>query len=129
MNCCVVMRMTCAPRLTTQAQRPGPRDAWIATGARCRRSLRAWLGIIILVLPPINVWQSCQLSDVIRIGVVVLPHRVPYVEREHPWRSTRELGRRCAQVSEDGRNALGPPVCPDCSSGPELLEASDLSAS
>src|SRR5215218_6757789 len=43
--------------------------------------LRALL--IIVALLPINVWQLGQLGEVIRVGVTVLAHRVPNVERKN----------------------------------------------
>ncbi len=41
-NVAITLRATSR---TTQAQRPGPRKAWMATGARGPGSLRAWLGV------------------------------------------------------------------------------------
>jgi hypothetical protein len=65
-----------APSQTTQAQRPGARDAWIATATLPPGSLHAWLGgvvcgALISIQKPLG---ECRR--------VVLARQLPYLPKE-----------------------------------------------
>ena len=65
------------------------------TGARKPRGWRrlgpsGLLGIV--VLSPVNLRQTSQLGDVIGICIIVLPHRVPNIDRQQRGDQLASLG-------------------------------------